>query len=133
MPRISRARRLYADVLEIGGEAGTDTRLLGRGVDGNENEVGLANALVDIGGEEEVAAARLADDVLEAGLVDGEVEVGRVPRVDTRLVKVDDGDLDVGALEGDDGARRASNVSRADYGGASGTRVSASARKIGQV
>ena len=133
MPRISRGRRLYADVLEIGGKAGTDTRLLGRSVYGDEDEVCLTDALVDIGGEEEVASAGLADDVLEAGLVDGEVEVGRVPRVDTRLVKVDDGDLDVGALEGDDGARWASNVSRADYGDASGTRVSASAGKIGQV
>ena len=107
MPRISRGRRLYADVLEIGGEAGTDTRLLGGCVNRDEDEVCLTDTLVDIGGEEEVATAGFADDVLEAGLVDGEVEVGRVPRVDTRLVKVDDGDLDVGALEGDDGARRA--------------------------
>ena len=57
MPRISRERRLYADVLEIGGEAGTDTRLLRGGVDGDENEVRLPDGLVDVGGEEEVAAA----------------------------------------------------------------------------
>ena len=98
---------LNRDALEIGGEAGTDTRLLGRSVYGDEDEVCLTDALVNIGGEEEVAAAGLADDVLEAGLVDGEVEVGRVPRVDTRLVEVDDGDLDVGALQRDDRARRA--------------------------
>ena len=49
----------------------------------------------------------MADDVLKAGLVDRELEVSAVPRIDAGLVEVDDGDLDVGALEGDDSARRA--------------------------
>ena len=113
---IQRRRRLYADALEIGGEASTNTRLLGGGVDGDKDEVSLTDALVDVGREEEVPAACLADDVLQAGLVDGEVEVGGVPRVDTGLVKVDDGDLDLRALECDDGTRRASDVACADWG-----------------
>lgn len=40
----------------------------------------------------------MAHDVLEAWLVDRELEVGAVPSIDTRLVEVDDGDGDVGAL-----------------------------------
>ena len=98
---------LYGDSLEIGGEARSHTRLLGGRVHGDEDQVRLKDGLVDVGGEEEVAAAGLADDVLEAGLVDGELEVGRVPRVDAGLVEVDDGDLDVGALQRDNRARRA--------------------------
>ena len=106
MPRISRGRRLYADVLEIGGEAGTDTRLLGRSVNRDEYEVCLTDTLVDIGGEEEVASAGLLDNFYQAGLVDWQLEVGAVPRINPRLVEVDDGDTDVGALQGNDGARR---------------------------
>ena len=98
---IQRRRRLYADALEIGGEASTNTRLLGRGVDGDKDEVSLTDALVDVGREEEVPAACLADDVLQARLVNGEVEVGGVPGVDTGLVEVDDGDLDMRAPESD--------------------------------
>ena len=97
-------------VLEVSGEACADTALLGRGVDTDEDELGLLDGLVDVGGEEEVAAAAGPDDLLETGLVDRELEVWAVPRVDTRLVQVDDGDLDLGALECNDGARRATCV-----------------------
>ena len=76
-------------------------------VDTDEDKVGLLDALVDVRREEEVAAAAGPDDLLETGLVDRELEVWAVPRVDTRLVQVDDGDLDVGALQRDDRARRA--------------------------
>ena len=62
--------------------------------------------LVDFGGEEEVAPASLADDVDEARFVDGEGEVLAVPGVDTRLVEVDDVDLNLRALERDDRACR---------------------------
>ena len=68
------------------------------------------NGLVDVGGEEQVAAAGGLDNLNEAWFVDRQVEVGAVPRVDTRLVQVDDGDLDLGALECNDGARRATCV-----------------------
>lgn len=65
------------------------------------------DALVDIGREKEVAAARLADDLLETGLVNRQLEIGAVPRVYTRLIEVDDGDDDIGALESNDRACRA--------------------------
>jgi hypothetical protein len=41
----------------IGGAAGTDTTVLGRGVDGNEDNVGLTNVLGDIGREGEIGLA----------------------------------------------------------------------------
>lgn len=93
--------------LEICRKTSTNTALLRGRVDADEDQVCLLDALVDVGREEEVASARLLDDVNEAGLIDGEAEIGAVPRVDTLLVEIDDGDLDVGAFEGDDGARRA--------------------------
>ena len=93
--------------LQISSKPRADAALLRGRVDRDEEEVGLQYGGVDVGGEEEVAAAAAANDILKAGLVDGEIEVGTVPRVDTRLVEVDDGDLDVGALQRDDRARRA--------------------------
>ena len=93
--------------LEVGSEASSHTALLCGSVNTNKDQVGFKDALVYIGREEEVAAAAAANDILKAGLVDGEIEVGTVPRVDTRLIEVDDGDLDVGALQRDDRARRA--------------------------
>lgn len=88
------------DVVQVGGETSTETRLLGGGVDRDEDQVGLGDTLVDLGREEQVPTPASLDDVDETGLVDGEVEVGVVPGVDTGLVDVDDGDLDVGTLEG---------------------------------
>ena len=93
------------DVLEVSSETGPDARLLGGSVHGHKYEVSLPDGLVDVGREEEVAAACLTDDLLEARLVDWELEVGAVPRIDAGLVEVDDGDLDVRTLEGDDGTR----------------------------
>ena len=80
--------------------------LLRRCVDTDENEVCLLNGLVHVRGEEEVAAARRFDDLDETGLVNGQLKVGAVPRVDTRLVQVNDGDLNLRALEGNDSACR---------------------------
>jgi len=54
---------------------------------------------VDICGEEKVATARLADDMIETGLIDWEGEISRVPSVNAGLVEVDDGNLDMRALE----------------------------------
>ena len=87
------------------GAAGADAARLGGRVDRHEHDVGLADVLVRVGGEEQVAAAAGADDLLEPGLVDRELV--RVPRVDAGLVDVDDDDGDVGALEGDHGHRGA--------------------------
>ena len=97
-----------AYILQISSEAFANTRLFGRGVDADEDEVGLLDAAVDVGGKEEVLAARLAHDVLEPGLVDRELEVRAVPRVDAGFVEIDDGDGDVRAFECDDSASRSS-------------------------
>jgi hypothetical protein len=94
-------------VLEVGSEASTDTALLRWRVHGDEDEVGLTNALVDVSREEKVAAASLLDNIDEARLIDGQVKVWTVPRVDAGLVKVNDSNLDLGALECDYRAGRA--------------------------
>jgi hypothetical protein len=62
---------------------------------------------VDIRREEKVATAGLADDVIETWLIDWEGEISRVPSVDAGLVEVDDGNLDMWALERHNGACRA--------------------------
>ena len=90
--------------LQVCAEACTDTALLRRRVNGDEDQVGLLDRLVNVRGEEEVLAAGRLHDIDQAGLVDWQLKVGAVPRVDTRLIEVDNGDLDLGALQGDDGA-----------------------------
>ena len=71
------------NLLEVGTEASSHTRLLRRRVDANEDELRLTDGLVDIRREEQVAAARLLHNLDETGLVDGQTEVWAVPRVDT--------------------------------------------------
>ena len=87
------------DKVQVSGETSTETRLLGRSVDRDKDQVGLGDTLVDLGGEEQVPASASLDNINETGLVDGQVEVGVVPSVDTGLVEIDDSDLDVRALE----------------------------------
>jgi hypothetical protein len=94
------------NILEIGSRPCTNTALLRRGVDADKDEVGLLNGTIDICREEQVAATRLADDILQSGLIDGKLEVRAVPGIDSRLVQVDNRDLDMGAFDRDDGASR---------------------------
>jgi hypothetical protein len=115
----------------VGGAASTDAALLGGRVDRDEDNIGFGDAAGHISGEEEVALAGSdtevakvgvdgvgvagglvgeeglaaaitgdADNVMQAGLVDG--RVSRVPATNSGLVAVDDGDLDVRVLEGED-------------------------------
>jgi len=58
-------------VLEISSKSSTHSTLLGGGVDADEDQISLLDGLVDVGREEEVATARLADNLLETWLVDG--------------------------------------------------------------
>ena len=89
-------------VLEIGGEPSTHTALLRRRVDADEDQIGLFNPLVDIGGEEEIATACLADNILQTRFIDGQGEIRAVPGIDTRLIQVDNCDFDVRAFQRDD-------------------------------
>ena len=115
----------------VSSAAGTDTTVLGGGVDGDEDNVGLADVLGNVGGEEQVGLAlrnsdlailssrslvvggRLVgdggstatvtgdtDDIVQTRLVDRRV-LG-VPAANASGVSVNDGDLNVGVLEGDD-------------------------------
>jgi hypothetical protein len=94
--------------LEIRSKASAYPRLLGGCIDRDENEVGVLDTLIDVGGEEEVPPSRLADNVFEPGFVDGKVIVGTVPGVDTSLVEVYNGHCDVRALERYHGTSRSS-------------------------
>jgi hypothetical protein len=94
-------------VLEIGSKASTDTTLLCRGVDADENEVRLSDGAVYVRGESQVTTTCLFDDIDEARFVDGQGVVGAVPCVDSLLVEVNDGNLDVGAFQRNDSASRA--------------------------
>lgn len=79
---------------------------------GSVYSLSLGDSLVDVSGEEEVLSTGTLDDLIESRLVDGEVV--RVPGVNTRLVEVDDGHLDVGALGRDNGTGGATDVASTD-------------------
>lgn len=108
----------------VSGAASTDTTVLCGGVDGDEDNVSLADAASDVGAEEQVgrtlgqgrllasagveadgsgsaAITGNTDDVVQTRLVDGRV-LG-VPAADSGLVSVDNGDLDVRVLVGNHG------------------------------
>lgn len=84
---------------EICSTASADANLLGWGVDGDEDNVSLLDGGVDVGGEEEVAAAAGLDYLVEPRLVDG--QVCTVPGGDAGFGYVDYLDLDFWAFEGD--------------------------------
>ena len=76
--------------------APTEASLLGGGVDGHEDHLGLADGTRDVGEEEEVIAPARLDHLVEAGLVDWELVT--VPSVYPGLADVHHCDFDVGAL-----------------------------------
>ena len=80
-------------VLDVGGPSGADALRLGRGVDGDEYDVGLDDLGVDVGGKEQVAAAALLDDLGKARLVDGQIVA--VPGIDLFLGQVYDADTNL--------------------------------------
>lgn len=115
----------------VSSAAGTNTTVLGGGVDGDEDNVGLADVLGNVGGEEQVGLALSNSDlailssralVVGGGLVgdggstatvtgdtDDIVQTGLVdrrvlgvPATNASGVSVNDGDLNVGVLESDD-------------------------------
>uniref|UniRef100_A0A8W7PYL8 Uncharacterized protein n=1 Tax=Anopheles coluzzii TaxID=1518534 RepID=A0A8W7PYL8_ANOCL len=92
-------------------------RFCGR-VDGDEDQLRFLDRFLDVGGEEQVAVAALADHFVEAGLVvEEEIKIGDLVRVPLGYplgATVDDRDLDVGALERHHAARRPANVTSAD-------------------
>lgn len=115
----------------VSSAASTNTTVLGGGVDGDEDNVGLADVLGNVGGEEQVGLAlsngdlaivssralvvgsRLIGDGGSTATVTGDTDdivqtglvdgrVLGVPAADASDVSVNDGDLDVGVLESDD-------------------------------
>lgn len=87
------------NVLEVGSKTSTNATLFGRRVDADEDEVCFLDSFVDISRKEEVASTALADDILEARLVNGKVEILAIPGVDTALVEIDNVHDDIGTLQ----------------------------------
>lgn len=96
-------------VLGVGGAAGADAALLGGRVDAHEDDVGLVDVLVQIRREEEVLAPARVHELLEPGLVDGNL-VRVVPLGDLRLGNVHHDHFDVVAVVGDHGHRGPAHV-----------------------
>jgi len=93
------------DVLEISSKTSPYTRFLGWCVDTDEDKISILDSFVDICREKKVATACLTDNVCKTRFVDWEFVVWAIPRIDTVLIKIDNGNLDMGALECDDSAR----------------------------
>ena len=93
--------------LEIGSKTSTDATLLCGSVDTDENKVRLLDGTVYVRREKQVATTCFFDDIVKAWFIYGQGVAGAVPGVDPSLVEVNDGDLDVWALQGNDRASRA--------------------------
>lgn len=103
--RVSSERHnLSGDILQIRGKPGSYTTLFRRSIDADEDEVRFLDPLVDIGREEQIAAARLLDNVYETRFINGQEEVRTIPRVNAGLVEIDDGDSNVWTFESNNSA-----------------------------
>lgn len=87
------------NVLEVSCKTGTDTTLFRRRVDTDKDQICLLDAFVHVSREEKIASSGLTDDIHQSRLVNGNIVVFTVPCIDALLIQVDDGDLDMGALE----------------------------------
>ena len=94
------------NTLEVGCIASTHARLLCRGVDADENEIGLLDRSLYVGRKEEVATTCFLDDFDETRFVNGQFIVAAIPSINPCLVEVNDCDFDVWTLERNDSARR---------------------------
>ena len=92
---------IHTHLRKISGHSSAHTSLLGGGVDRDKDQIGIDNGLINVSGEEQVLATTGKDDLIKTGLVNGEVI--RVPGIDTGLVQIDDGDVDVMALVSNNG------------------------------
>jgi hypothetical protein len=86
---------------KISSHTSTHSRLLSGSVDRDEDEISLLNGAINVSGEEQVLSSAFKDNLIQTGLIDGKV-IG-IPSVNTSLVQINNGDLDVVALVGDDG------------------------------
>ena len=117
------------DKTQIGGAADSDAVGLRWRVDRHENDVGGLDGPGDIGGEKEIATARLRHDGIEARLVDGQIAV--VPRGDALGVHVDDVYANVGTLQSDHGHRWPTHITSANAADIHKEVLSVGANRVG--
>lgn len=84
---------------QVGGLASAHPARLGGGVDTDKNDVGLGDMAFHIRGEEEVTPAAGLHNIIQTGLVNGELI--RVPGCDACLVDVQHNNLNLWALQCD--------------------------------
>jgi hypothetical protein len=86
---------------KVSSHTSTHTRFLGGSVDRDKDKISLLDGTIDISSEEQILVTTFKDNLIQTRLVDGKL-VG-IPSVNTGLVQVDNGDLDVVTLVSDDG------------------------------
>ena len=77
-----------------------------------EHHVGFSDTLLDFGGKEKVLSTHLLHDLVQTGLVDGKRLA--VPLLHSLFVQIDDIDLDIGALEGNNRHGGSADIASAD-------------------
>src|SRR5258708_34179308 len=97
--------------LKVRSENRAHTGLFGRGIDTNEDQFGFEDGIVDISGKEQVSTTGLGDNILEARFIDRELEITRVPRVNTSLVEVDDRDSNMRTFQSYHGTSGSADIS----------------------
>ncbi|GJN23258.1 hypothetical protein PR202_gb10892 [Eleusine coracana subsp. coracana] len=97
---------------EVGSLSSTKTTGLGGCVHRDEDNVSLSDVLLNIGAEEEVLAPALLHNIIETRLIDRESVA--VPGLDAGLGDVDNDNLNIRALEGNDCHCRATDVASTD-------------------
>ena len=104
------ASRLFP-VLQVRSLACSVAKSLGRGVHGDKDNVRFLDGSRDIGAKEEVTATGALHHIIEAGFKNRKIVA--VPGIDTGLVDIDYGHLDIRALVGDNGHSGATDIARA--------------------
>jgi hypothetical protein len=97
---------------EVGSLASSKPTGLGGGVHRDKDNVSLSDVLLNISAEEEVPAPALLHNIIETRLVDRQGVT--VPGLNAGLGDVDDDDLNVWALEGNDGHGWATDIASTD-------------------
>ena len=102
----------FFPVLQVRSLTGTVTEGLGRGIHRNKDNVRFFNGCRDIGAKEEVTATGTLHHVIEAWFKNRKIVA--VPGINTGLVDIDYGHLDIRTLVGNNSHSGATDIARAN-------------------